>query len=60
MRVTISSTTSRPFKFDKEVYRIFRSESTYLVRKKPKKTPLATIPYLLRLEALLTVSQPIV
>ena len=60
MRVTISSATSRPFRFDREVYRIFRSDSTYSVRKKPKKTPLATTPYLLRLGALPTVSQPIV
>ena len=48
MRVTISSITSRPFRFDREVYRIFRSDSTYSVRKKPKKTPLATAPCLLR------------
>ena len=48
MRVTISSTTSRPFRFDREVYRIFRSDSTYSVRKKSKNTPLATISYLLR------------
>ena len=60
MRVTINSITSRPFRFDKKVYRIFRSDSTYSVRKKPKKTPLATTPYLLRSGALPTVSQPIV
>ena len=60
MRVTISSTTSRPFRFDRKVYRIFRSDSTYSVRKKPKKTPLATAPCLLRSGALSTVSQPIV
>ena len=60
MRVTTSSTTSRLFRFDREVYRIFRSDSTYSVRKKPKKTPLATVPYLLRLGALPTISQPVV
>ena len=60
MRVTISSATSRPFRFDREVYRIFRSDSTYLVRKKPKKTPLATTPCLLRSGALSTVGQPVV
>ena len=27
MRVTISSATSRPFRFDREVYRIFRSDA---------------------------------
>ena len=60
MRVTISSATSRPFRFDREVYRIFRSDSAYSVRKKPKKTPLATAPCLLRSGALPTVGQPIV
>ena len=60
MRVTISSITSRLFRFNREVYRIFRSDSTYSIKKKPKKTPLATTPYLLRLRALSTVSQPIV
>ena len=60
MRVTISSITSRPFRFDGKVYRIFRSDSAYLVRKKSKKTPLATAPCLLRSGALLTVSQPVV
>ena len=60
MRVTTSSTTSRPFRFDGEVYRIFRSDSTYSVRKKPKKTPSATAPCLLRSGALPTVSQPVV
>ena len=60
MRVTTSSTTSRPFRFDREVYQIFRSDSIYSVRKKPKKTPLATTPYLLRSGALPIVSQPII
>ena len=60
MRVTISSATSRPFRFDGEVYRIFQSDSTYSVKKKPKKTPLATAPCLLRSGALPTVSQPVV
>ena len=60
MRVTISSATSRPFRSDKEVYRIFRSDSAYSVRKKPKKTPLATAPCLLRSGALPTVGQPVV
>ena len=60
MRVTTSSATSRPFRFDKEVHRIFRSDSTYSVRKKPKKTPLATAPCLLRSGALPIVGQPIV
>ena len=60
MRVTISSIISRPFRFDRKVYRIFRSDSAYSVRKKSKKTPLATTPYLLRSGALPTVSQPII
>ena len=60
MRVTISSATSRPFRFDGKVYRIFRSDSAYSVRKKPKKTPLATAPCLLRSGALPTVGQPVV
>ena len=60
MRVTISSATSRPFRFDGKVHRIFRSDSTYLVRKKPKKTPSATAPCLLRSGALSAVSQPVV
>ena len=60
MRVTISSATSRPFRFDRKVYRIFRSDSAYSVRKKPKKTPLATTPCLLRSGALPTVGQPMV
>ena len=60
MRVTTSSATSRPFRFDGEVHRIFRSDSTYSVRKKPKKTPLATAPCLLRSGALPTVCQPVV
>ena len=60
MRVTISSATSRPFRFDGKVHRIFRSDSAYSVRKKPKKTPLATAPYLLRSGALPTVGQPVV
>ena len=60
MRVTISSATSRPFRSGREVYRIFRSDSAYSVRKKPKKTPLATTPCLLRSGALPTVSQPVV
>ena len=60
MRVTTSSAISRPFRFDGEVYRIFRSDSTYSVRKKPKKTPLATAPCLLRSGALPTVGQPVV
>ena len=60
MRVTISSTTSRPFKFDEKVYRIFRSDSAYSVRKKPKKTPLTTAPCLLRSGALPTIGQPVV
>ena len=60
MRVTISSATSRPFRFDGEVHRIFRSDSAYSVRKKPKKTPLTTTPCLLRSGALPTVGQPIV
>ena len=60
MRVTISSATSRPFRFDRKVHRIFRSDSAYSVRKKPKKTPLATAPCLLRSGALPTVGQPVV
>ena len=60
MRVTISSATSRPFRSDREVYRIFRSDSAYSVKKKPKKTPLATTPCLLRSGALPTVGQPVV
>ena len=60
MRVTISSATSRPFRFDGKVYQIFRSDSAYSVRKKPKKTPLATAPCLLRSGALPTVGQPVV
>ena len=60
MRVTISSATSRPFRSDREVYRIFRSDSAYSVRKKPKKTPSATAPCLLRSGALPTVGQPVV
>ena len=59
MRVTISSATSRPSRFDGKVYRIFRSDSAYSVRKKPKKTPLATAPCLLRSGALPTVGQPV-
>ena len=60
MRVTISSATSRPFRFDGKVHRIFRSDSAYSVRKKPKKTPSATAPCLLRSGALPTVGQPVV
>ena len=60
MRVTISSATSCPFRFDGKVHRIFRSDSTYSVRKKPKKTPSATAPCLLRSGALPTVGQPVV
>ena len=60
MRVTTSSATSRPFRSDGEVHRIFRSDSAYSVRKKPKKTPLTTTPCLLRLGALPTVGQPVV
>ena len=60
MWVIISSATFRPFRFDREVYRIFRGDSTYSIRKKPKKTPLATAPCLLRSGALPTVSQPVV
>ncbi len=60
MRVTISSATSRPFRFDGKVYRIFRSDSAYSVRKKPKKTPSTTAPCLLRSGALPTVGQPVV